>query len=312
MMKHLLYILLFALLALSCTKEVIIEVPGYEEALVIDGRIETGQPPIVLLSSSREVYAPTDLDAYLQSYISGATVTVSDGTNSIVLDEICSDNLPPGTEELAASMLGISIDQLENFTICAYTSLNNAIFGQVGKDYYLTVEYGGSTYSGTTRIMNPTPLDISFWQSEPDTPNHGYSWATLSDPADQFDAYFWEIKRLNGAASNDNFTPTFNPVFNDEFFDGLTFDFWYENPNAFGPETPSNFAGMYPLGDTVLIKFSKLDPSVFEFFEKKYVQVQTAGNPFATPTNIPTNLSNGALGIWAGFSPSYDTLICLP
>ena len=117
MMKHLLYILLFALLALSCTKEVIIEVPGYEEALVIDGRIETGQPPIVLLSSSREVYAPTDLDAYLQSNISGATVTVSDGTNSIVLDEICSDNLPPGTEELAASMLGISIDQLENFTI---------------------------------------------------------------------------------------------------------------------------------------------------------------------------------------------------
>ena len=86
MMKHLLYILLFALLALSCTKEVIIEVPGYEEALVIDGRIETGQPPIVLLSSSREVYAPTDLGAYLQSNISGATVTVSDGTNSIVLD----------------------------------------------------------------------------------------------------------------------------------------------------------------------------------------------------------------------------------
>ena len=270
MMKHLLYILLFALLALSCTKEVIIEVPGYEEALVIDGRIETNQPPIVLLSSSKEVYAPTDLDTYLASYISGATVRVSDGTTSIVLDEICSDNLPPGTEELAASMLGIPVNQLQEYSICAYTTLNNAVFGQEGKEYTLTVEYNGATYSGTTRIMNPTPLVNSFWQPESNTPYHGYSWATLSDPAGQFDAYFWEVKRINGSASDANFRPTYNPVFNDEFFDGLTFEFWYENPFSFGPDTPSELAGKYPLGDTVLIKLSKLDPNVYEFFEKKY------------------------------------------
>jgi hypothetical protein len=55
-----------------------------------------------------------------------------------------------------------------------------------------------------------------------------------------------------------------------------------------------------------------MDAPVFEFFEKKYAQLQTAGNPFATPTNIPTNFTGGALGIWAGFSPSYDTLICIP
>ena len=42
------------------------------------------------------------------------------------------------------------------------------------------------------------------------------------------------------------------------------------------------------------------------------MQLQTAGNPFATPTNIINNISGDALGIWAGFSPSFDTLICLP
>ena len=54
-------------------------------------------------------------------------------------------------------------------------------------------------------------------------------------------------------------------------------------------------------------------PDAFaNFFEKKYVQLTTAGNPFATPTNIPTNIAGGALGVWAGYSTSYDTLYCVP
>jgi hypothetical protein len=55
-----------------------------------------------------------------------------------------------------------------------------------------------------------------------------------------------------------------------------------------------------------------MDRAVFEFLEKKYVQISSAGNPFATPANIPTNITGGALGVWAGFSPWYDTLICQP
>ena len=64
------------------------------------------------------------------------------------------------------------------------------------------------------------------------------------------------------------------------------------------------------MGDTVVIKLSKMDRNVYEFLEKKYTQLATAGNPFATPTNIPNNISGGALGVWAGFSPSFDTLAC--
>jgi len=39
--------------------------------------------------------------------------------------------------------------------------------------------------------------------------------------------------------------------------------------------------------------------------------MQTSSNPFSTPVNIPTNVSGGALGIWAGYSPWYDTLYCV-
>lgn len=318
-MKQLIPIVLIGILLTGCTKEVRIDIPGYKEELVIDGRIETGQPPIVILSKTKDIYAPTDLDAFLNGFVSGATVTVSDGTMTVQLDEICSDDLPPGTEEQAAELFGIPVDQLDDYHICAYTTFNPAIWGQVGKTYDLTVEYEGKTYTSTTQILQPTALDSVFWRQEPDAPDgFGYSWATLTDPVYQFDAYMWKVKRLNhgidGQPIDNGFTATYAPVFDDQFINGKTFDFAYENPMSNDPE--ANVApdeqGYYAIGDTVVIKFSKVDATVYEFLEKKYVQLQTSGNPFASPTSIPTNISGGALGVWAGYSPHFDTLICVP
>ncbi len=125
------------------------------------------------------------------------------------------------------------------------------------------------------------------------------------------------MKRINknaeGKEIDATFTKTFQPIFNDDFINGLTFDFWYENPMSFKEEnSETEFRGYYKLNDTVVIKFSKMDQLSFEFFEKKYVQLSSGGSPFASPSNIPTNIKGGALGVWAGFSPIFDTLICKP
>jgi hypothetical protein len=53
-----------------------------------------------------------------------------------------------------------------------------------------------------------------------------------------------------------------------------------------------------------------MNQDVYNYFEKKYTQLATQGNPFATPINIVSNISGGALGVWAGYSPSFDTLYC--
>lgn len=315
-MKHTFYITLTLLIFTSCTKEVEIDIPGYAEELVIDGVIETNAPPFVMISKTKDIYAPTDIDAFLNGFVSGATVTVSDGTNTVVLDEWCSDNLPPGAGPIAAQMFGISESELANYHICAYLTLDPSMSGQVGKTYQLTVELDGNTYQASTAIVQPTYFDSVWWKPEPSTPNHGFSWVYLTDPPTKGDAYKWEVKRINigmdGEPIDQNFKVPFSPVFNDQFFNGLAFEFAYENPFAFETETPEEYLGLYPLGDTVVIKFSKMDAQVYEYLEKKYLQIQTAGNPFSTPTNIPNNISGGALGVWAGFSPSYDTLICQP
>jgi len=315
-MKKTIYILSIISLLFSCTKEVEIEIPGYKEQLVIDGSIETGQPPIVLLTKSSDVYSPTDLSTFFNSFVSGAQISVSNGTTTFDLIEICSDNIPPGSEALVSELLGVSIDDLANFHICGYTSFDPSIFGEIGKTYTLSVIFEGQTYTAETKIEQPNPLTNVFWKPDGDLTTHGFSWATLADPPNQFDAYKWEVKRINldidGNPMDANFDEPFGPVFDDEFFDGMTFDFFYDNPFGYEDGVLDDYAGLYELGDTIVIKFSKIDENVYEFLEKKYIQLSTAGNPFATPTNIPNNISGDALGIWAGYSPTFDTLICQP
>lgn len=299
----------------SCTKEIEIEIPGFEEQLVIDGQIEVGQPPIVLISSSKDIYSPTDLNAFLSGFKSGAVVTMNDGTTTYSLIEVCSDELPPGTEEMAAALFGIPVEQLANYHICAYTSFDPQTFGQVGKTYTLNVSFEGKSYSGTTAIYPPTSLDSLWWEPEYEGVDYGFSYAILSDNPASYDAYRWEVKRLNqyGTVSpvDVRYKATFSPVFDDEFVNGQTFEFYYENPMTSGEESvQEEYRGRYRIGDTVVVKLSKMDAGVFDFLNAKMMQMQSNGNPFSSPINVKSNLSGGCLGLWAGYSPTYDTLIC--
>lgn len=304
-MKNIFYLVLFSIVLVSCTKEVKIDIPGYKENLVIDGNIETGQPAIVLLSTTNNIYSPTNLDAYLEGFISGATVIVSDGTITDTLTEICTDDLPAGTEEIAAAFFGIPIEQLIELHLCAYIS--TSIVGEVGKTYSLKVIHEGKTHTSSTKIYQPKALDSLYWKPQGSSSEFGFSWAKLSDDVATNDAFRWETKYI----SDLNFNKPFNPFFNDKFFNGLTFEFAYDNPMSYDDQTyPEDFRGYYRVGDTVVIKFSKIGTKEYNFFEKKYNQIYSGGNPFATPTNIPTNIVGGAFGVWVGYSPAYDTLIC--
>ncbi len=291
----------------SCSKEVKIDIPGFDEQIVIDGSIETGRPAIIFLSNSRDIYAPTDIDSYLSGFISGATVIVSDGTITDTLMEICTDNLPAGFESIAAAFFGLPIDSLVNLHLCSYVS--TGLVGEVGKTYVLKVIHNNKTYTSSTKIENPKVLDNLFWKEQVNLPGYGFSWAKITDSPVMGDAYRWEVKNLSDLF----YSKPFQPFTDDRFYNGKTFEFSVENPMSFKDQTIENqYKGYYKLGDTIVVKFSKLGKKEYQFFEKKYNQIYSGGNPFATPTNIPTNIEGGALGVWAGFSPWYDTLICVP
>jgi hypothetical protein len=307
-MKQAISFLILILVLSSCTKEVQIDIPGYQEQVVIDGSIETDSRPVVLLSNTANVYSPTNLEAYLSSFIAGASITVSDGTTTFTLDNVYTDEMQPADREEVSRMLGFPAPLLASLHMPVYFPVNNPVYGEVGKTYSLSVTYEGKTYTAETTILQPSPLVETFWKPDAGFTDRGFSWAKMADPAGQYDAYHWSVKYLN----DPYFTKTFNPVYDDQFFDGLTFDFAYENPMTCNSTyEPEEYRCYFIQNDTIVIKLSKIDRTVYEFMEKKYTQIYSAGNPFATPTNIPTNIQGGALGIWAGYSPWYDTLICV-
>ena len=289
----------------SCTKEVQIEIPGYKEQLVVDGFIETGVPALVLLSKTNNIYAGTNIQNYIDGFVSGATVIVSNGTITDTLSEVCTNNLPPGSEETVAAFFGLPVEQIVNLNLCFYVS--DQLVGEVGKTYDLTIVDEGNTYTSQTRILEPVALDSIYWKQEAGAPGYGFCWSQLSDPPATGNAYRCDVKYI----SDVSFSKPFGPYSDDRFYNGLTFDFPNPNPMSFNDQTIApEVRGYFKQGDTLVVRLSTIGQKEFQFFDKKYNQIYSGGNPFSTPVNIPSNIIGGALGIWAGYSPSLDTLIC--
>ena len=259
----------------SCTKEVNIDIPGYQNQLVVDGIIETGGNPIVLLS-----------------------FTIPE--------------LPIESQKKVAEMLRLDWNEALLLPIKVYSS--TVLIAEASQAYTLKISHQGKSYQGTTYLPTPTPLEALYWKPSTENNSYGYSWGKLIDPANQFDAYKWEVKRLNvfqGAPIDDIYKRGFGGFFSDKFFNGKTIEFSYENPLKRKDTTHlKDFKRYYRLGDSVVVKFSKMDQQVFSFYDKKYAQLNSASSPFSTPINVPSNIP-GLLGVWAGFSPCYDTLYCV-
>ena len=86
-------VLLF-IVFLSCTKEVKIDIPGYQNQLVVDGIIETGGHPIVLLSQSANIYEQSDLAAYISRFVYDAQLNVISGNDTFPLSLFTIAELP--------------------------------------------------------------------------------------------------------------------------------------------------------------------------------------------------------------------------
>ena len=307
--------ILLLLILFSCTKAVKIDIPGYKEQLVVDGNIEVGGHPIVILSKSANIYSESNITAYINSFVQDANVKVVVDNDTFQLDYILTTDLPVSSQKKLAEMLRIEWEDLLQLPIRVYSS--SILIAQQEKSYELVINYQGKKYYGNTYLPAPTPLESLYWKLEPETIEYGYSWARLHDPAGQYDAYKWEVKRINtksdGQPLDQIFKKGFGAYTDDHYFDGLTFDFYYENSLKRKDSTHLlQYKRYYRIGDSVVVKFSKMDKKTFDFFDKKSAQMESSDNPFATPINIPTNITGGALGIWAGFTPWYDTLYCVP
>jgi hypothetical protein len=276
--------LIFTLfLLLSCRKDIKLKLPDYKQKVVVEGSIETGGPPIVLLSWSVPYFGNFDFNTPQNAFIKGGFVTVTDGTITDTLVE-----LDPAT---------------------GYVYAGFKLLGKQGKTYTLNVTVNGKTFTSSSTILSPPKLDSLYFKGEQDS--LGFIWQRFSEPAGVGDNYRWFAKRLT---KDQYYAAPFNSVFDDKFIDGKTFDFAYDRgpqPNKIQSYRDDPEQGFFKRRDTVVVKFCKIGKNEYDFWHTYYLNKASNSNPFSAPSNIKSTFgyNQDVFGAFVAYSPFFDTII---
>ena len=284
---------ILVVISASCQKEVHIDLGSTPPVIVVQGQIQTNMPPYVILTSTIGFFSNVNLTTLQNSFIHNAVITVSDGTKTVSLKEYTIDT---GANNF---FYVYSLDS---------SNLSNIMLGQAGKFYTLTIQCQGKTYTSVTKIPNPKGLD-TMWFDKPLIKNTfapdsaKQLFVDYTDP-DTFGNYVRSFSKRNGEA----YYP--NGIYSDQAVNGLKiasiglFAGYLDSTNV----KADTLRYFYP-GDTVTINWCQIDKGVYNFWNSETYASNTLGDPFASPINLVTNIKGGAIGIWAGYSSSFSTLV---
>ncbi len=269
----------------SCEKDISVDLPQPENQYVVEGYIEPGQIPYVLISKSAAYFAAYDSASLLKSMVKDAVVTINNGDTTYTLTSPLVDGY-------------------------FYFEPTFNLVGEVGKTYTLRIiTPDGTELTSTTTIPTPIALDSTWFKIQEGFDSLGYVWARMTDPDTLGNCYRWFAKRLS---KDEQYIAPLGSTFEDKFINGKSFDFAYnrgEVPNSTAEDDENEEEGFFKDGDTVVVKFCAVTKESYDFWRLSETQASNNGNPFGSITPIKGNI-NGGIGIWEAITPSYDTVIC--
>ncbi len=303
-MNHL-KIILFSLLVVvtltNCEREVEIDLPEPSDKVVVDGTIESGAAPFVILTRNFPFFGTFTNDIINQSFVKGAEIKVNNGEKEVILDEICWSALSKEERQLLVNTLGFSsIDSIPaDFEYCIYTLIDFSMIGEYGKTYDLSITtIEGEILSASTTIPQPVAID-SIWLEEHNNEDYaGYYrlFVEFTDP-DEIGNFYRYYTKVN----DEPFLPGWGSVFDDLFINGEAFHFTLDRAIPRGVEIEEfETFGYVQSGETVTLKWATIDRDSYDFWRTLEYAANSAG-PLSGGTRIKTNI-NGGTGVWAGYA----------
>jgi len=304
--KRIVFIELLTILLLAgCEKDITLDLPVPQQMIVVEGHIENGSFPYVILTRNQAYFSKIDPSALSGMFVHNAQVTVSSGNQTETLQEICLSSLPAYLKPLVYQWLGITEEQATGQDYCAYVSF--AMTGQTGRTYRLDIQVGDTVLAAHTSIPNVAPVD-SIW-TEPD-PVYGDSlvwlWVKYSEP-DTLGNFYRYFTRVN---SEPFYPGYFGSVWDDQFTNGQQYAFSLAKGEPRTAEIDFDTYGLFHKGDTVVLKLASIDHDHYQFWRTLEDQRNHSG-PFSSPVYISDNIEGG-LGIWGGYGVTLDTIIIAP
>jgi hypothetical protein len=304
----------FVIALYSCQKDINIVIPEAEQKIVVEGSIESGGLPFVMLTRSVAYFSETSGNDLYGSFVHDADVRIKSEGVEYLLTELCSSEIPDSLLPLFMELTGIVIVPGSGFDICIYTDLSLSLIGEEGKTYQLSIDVEGKSLSATTHIPNIVSLDSVWFEVEGTLDSLGLAWALLSDPDTIGNAYRWSAQRINHYADGIIKDPVsiapFNSATDDQFFNGISFEFNSSRgrlPFSEKDDDNNEEAFFFKVGDTIAVKGMSIDFNTFVFLRSYYTDLGSQGSPFASPASLQSNIEGG-LGVWAGYGVFRDTI----
>ena len=305
-LKNFIYFLPVLLLILSsCSTNIDLKLPEGDEKYVVEGHIEPGMPPLILLTKSTAYFASTNINEVANSFIHAADMKISDGTDTVTLVEINLASMPDTLAKKIMDLYQIKLGSLSSgFNFSFYTCFN--MVGVVGKTYSLSVDVQGTKLSAITTIPDLVQPD-SFWLEPPKHNPLNDSMMMLyfafKDPPEKANFYRYFTKRNKGAFYPDRFTS----VFDDNLFNGQDIKWNLSRGASSYDSFDMKTNGMFWKGDTIVVKFCTIDAPQYNFWQT-FELAKSNGGPYANPVQIRSNIVGG-LGVWGGYGSVYQTII---
>lgn len=271
-MKHIECIICMLLLMLLSACQSPYTTPLQEE-IIVEGWIESGSGPVVILTKSmilEEMQSQTEGDVLLP----WAKVTISDGIDSVVLTGgINHDYFPP------------------------YVYTTSHMKGEAGKTYWLRVEYGNRVATAKTTIPYPQALE-GLRVSKASDSLYQITASFMDNPLSK-DYYLFQTRIFN---KENRYYPAFLGLIDDELLkDDVLYRHQVQPGIHFMTAGVDNYRPYYKEGDSVLIKFSKIDEVSYRVQQSINEIVAFSSNPaFVTDLDLYSNIDGGS-GFWCGY-----------
>lgn len=271
-MKHYAVYIILLLTLVGCIKEPM-QNNNFRERLVVDGYIEQDSRAVVMLSTNTEYNSDYNEETFKDMIVRWAKVTLTDENNEEdVLIGRADDDYP---------------------TRYIYTS--DLLEGRVGGIYTITIEYSNQIWTAETTILAPMTLsDIEVV----DVGNDKYSIEATIPPSTHYCSIDCAI---NGS---DYYAPTILGTYApSDSPRRITINHPY---NRLGNE---KYSSLFNGNEVVSIRINTLSDFTFNYLRKWEDNFINSINPvFPSTSNLPTNISNNGIGIWAGYGTTYYRL----
>lgn len=301
-------ILIFLPLLVACEENLTIDIPEGEEQLVVEGHIEQGAPPVVVLTRSMPVFAgfsPADIEA---SFVHGAQVVVSSGGRSYTLEEVPAAAFWPELRRVVSEQYAIPKQQLtngSNFIFYVYTS--RELLGEVGNSYQLRISHEGRLLTSSTTIPNLNPLEGLFLQPHPDPGQD--SLFTLFYRYRDPDTLGNSVRYFTKRNSEPFYPGYFTSVFNDELINGVqNLSYPLDRGEPRGHDVDLTTYSYFGKGDTVTVRWAAIDLAHYRFWYTLENERNNNGSPIGSPNTTRSNI-NGGLGVWGGYGVTYHRIV---